>query len=224
MKKNLVLTICFCLLLGTAGMAASFDTILAFGTGKAIQGNNGDLKNSSIEYIFQTYVNSAWNWEGHEQLNGNPHSVIPDTGGVYGILIQDFGWTYAILASNASNEWYLFRNDHVMDGEEGFLAGYIGSDPFYGDNYLVIPERYALFDAFNDVTGLWETDVKFDTAGNMSKLNQLDITTFFNDCTGNDCGDGGFDDFAAPEPGTILLLGTGVIGLGIVARRKLIKK
>ena len=274
MKKNLILAVCFCMLLGIPAMADTlplWDSMIGYGY------SNGNFDFRGIGQVFAYYTGAGYSnwdpWNDQEQVNWAPPSYVESTGGyeMYIELDNNEVWTYAILAMNGSGSndkiFYVFYNDYAAPGKDVYDFG----DGVLRDLFLTTPGLDMEFEVDywlitgngnNTVAKLQDETIKvtlmMDPDGNN---NNLDVTTWFSCdptvegspcyvCTGPGCtktcptgwidepGFGCCDpnhqpgDFStacpgggeAPEPGTILLLGTGIIGLGFAAKRKMTKK
>jgi len=238
MKKIILLTACLYLLFGvTFAMADSmpYDNIIAYGTIEAIQHNSGNISDATITYIYQTYVDPDWDGVAYAINNVVPFNdkkdVVPGTD-MYAINICKgntcYEWDYAIVATHGSGDrWYLFENTH--NGDYG-----------YDEFWLVTPENdsqiYARHDLGDGNVGDFEYYTFFVGSGN-TKFDHLDITIWTPDTGYLGCEDnpelcnqpcdllaGDCDGSEVPEPGSILLLGTGILGISLIARRKLSKK
>ena len=269
MKKNLILAVCFTLLLGIPAMADQmdgFDSIIAWGN---FQGNCGA---DCLNYIMQTYVDENFGgFLNNDALNYIPPAALPLVGETKDIVVYlsdsvngDVPWTYLVLASNSDKYWYLFKNDYVIPGKEIDLLDNDGNFISIIDYFLTIPEANGTFYSYYDSKDQLGKDD--DTYGAYTfvnicgtgkcEFNQVDVTIWiptappcdpndpdcnpFRGCTpdqlamgmvdwNGECCDPADPDAPCsggetPEPGTILLLGTGIVGLGFVARRKLTKK
>lgn len=229
MKKILILTACFCLLFGvTSAMADSmpYDNILAYGTIEAIQGNQGNISDATIDYIYKTYVDPEWDGVAFALNNLMPlnekKDVVSGTD-MYAVNICKgktcYEWDYAILATHGSGDrWYLFENTHNYD---------LGFDEYW----LVTPGDGSAIYAKHDLglgEGEYDNSTFFIGSGN-TKFDHLDITVWTPGETFSGCDpDAILSDpncpSEVPEPGSILLLGTGIVGLSLIAKRKLNKK
>jgi len=245
MKKNIALAISFFLMLGTVAMAdaLTYDNIIAYGT------SQGDLnKWDGVEHIFGTYVSADVTWKKNDtytSINHTEPAANPSDTEISFWVGQNkhtpFEWTYIILAANNTGDWYLFENTHILDGADTFnILNADGDIIFTGDYLVTIPVLNTLIFAYDD--GHMGANSKNGKPEEMSwttfamdgtnSLNQADITVWFGGRTisGGECepDDWGFVDPSCmepvPEPSTILLLGTGVIGLGVIARRRMCKK
>lgn len=107
-------------------------------------------------------------------------------------------------------EFYL-RN-FVLDehGISDFTEGYDPDDPVETDNWGKIMKYYVVVTGYD-----W---VHFDLYNHVEGDNHALFAPFSHDA---DAEDGGAP---IPEPATMFLLGTGMIGLGAFGRRKIIKK
>jgi len=228
MKKNLILTVCFCMLFGlTAGMAATIDSAV-FVYEKALNFNNGSSQSynyiSGSEFVF-------WNNDGAVSLTFRQNEYGEDTGccGKFQLKmfsLEDFG-NPDIFASSTLSPW---DEDDNNNGN--------------GVNAPATLNLEVSWAAFLDVLLAEDFDgyvwahIQDADAGAPTNPNSIQSGVFKWDGYGlsHNCDDDDWDCICeqdptndlcpsqAPEPGTILLLGTGIIGLGFAAKRKMTKK
>ena len=240
MKKNLILTICFCLALGvSSGMANSFtdgpwDTVIAYGA-LSLTGQNPTAE-AETKRIFDAYIDgfsgaiaTFGNCSDFTIMHcpGNQTSVNPNVE-----TFKDYGfdWTYAIVSSQ-TGMWYLIQNTYG-DAQGSWLPK-VGETLGLYDETLGMVLVDVMWDFDGNLIksverGMWNDAHEFACNGSgcpaQTNFNQLYVTAWI----GQGCIPTPENNFCQgepiPEPGTILLLGTGIIGLGLVARRKMTKK
>ena len=117
-------------------------------------------------------------------------------------LWKDMLWDILLIYSSGSKEWYVFQDSFGVDLE--------------ADGLLTTPDLGVAFHASLDNTNGFFNNW-YDDEDQMFKTSYFDYIWGFN--TGN-----AVDPFIGgdvPEPGTLVLLGTGIVGLGFMVRRKM---
>jgi len=203
----MVLIICFTLLAGVStGMAASIDTIVSSGSlVSLVDGNNANAaftNFSNPNNVNNNVINqSIFNYFEDKpfELLDTSWTWISGQTGVKPWETSNLGieWNFIVFAyrNGSEGEWFLFADD--------FALGVNDSDLLSGDNVLTLAPGGINMGKGNPSMKWWYVQI---TAGISNPDVSLDGTP------------------EVPEPGTILLLGTGIIGLGLVAKRKLNKK
>ena len=222
MKKNLVFTICFSLLFG-------------LGAGLATTINNAFTPED--EYVF-AMTDLRWNggpgrWQDFPsewQVALGEFQFAFTEYGTNGVLL-----TFEIVGSTFDT---LKFKDFALVG----FGDLLNTTPFYGwtpDPGKTPQSRFDAAFAFKDGVDWYafaeslenmESDTDMYIRAHMQSLNgggfnsdslQTAVFTYTPGASFSDYPGGDDDPTATPEPGTLLLLGTGIAGLGLVARRKL---
>jgi len=226
MKKNLILAVCFTLVFGVASAMADTlvgDKMLAYGTA------HGSLSDRAAAQLFtyysgDTYTRCTNDSYGCTSMNGTVTSVQMQNMDVWILDVpknnsDDRIWTYAIVYSNTNGSgatpWYLFENSYSGDDEEYLYSLVVNTDILFTVDVWTISGKNATFT--NETIDIYAPTIEQNTNRGYY------MWEYGGDFQCEDCvvlppvGN-------APEPGSIILLGTGIIGLGFAARRKMNKK
>ena len=229
MKKKFVLLICFCLLAGTStGMASSWVTV---------PGDFGDDVRPSyyIDSIFAVFYNHQFSPATSESpdilqgmleiglgisLSGQtitfvdvPRGQITEgnktsEGGLEWNLGVD--WDYLLLGSDDDSTWLLIRND---------------PDLGHSSDSMILSSPMYKFDFAGDLRGVICYGISCEYGGTQNAgVEYFPYDNFNHGITATWTPTIAPPAPTVPEPGSILLFGSGVICLCIAARRKLGKK
>ena len=217
MKKNIIIAVCFCLLMGTAAMADTVDSLTfkldSWKDYKKIKEESGI--DAALKFVFTAadpgfvYLTFDLTDVGYDmKLNFGDQGVKFKDFGITGFdntfstpLTPIDGWsnggwtptsaTFKLAMDDMT--WDDFINVVTAENFNGSVMAHIQS--LYINN-----NEYLLSDSINGAVFKY---APIDTS----------VVNISNDPDG--------DEFSpVPEPGSILLLGTGVAGLGLVARCK----
>ena len=246
MKKNftkkLAMAICFCLLAGVTCMADSFTlysdrdeymgNVLAADWEFGSFNKTGNNNKTPIKWDFEI------NWLNSENDPGNGELIMSLFNGNGG-LMQSPTVTDGVLSfhHNSANKldmsfdadfidtFYLEFDPHSSwSADTSFIVAmsyWYNGEIFSSNNIATLDKNGSFFGiAFED--GAYLTEISFTATG--TKNNGYKVTAGF----GGEAEDEELEFLdgpsEVPEPGTFLLLGTGIIGLGIAAKRKLTQK
>ena len=233
MKKNLILTVGFCLIFGLTGaMAASINDgyVFSWDTYKdhnKISDSDWEALSGAFEFVF---------WENADTDKVNLTFRITDEGydGLINIKkdemkFKDFyligfndlisnptfenwdngGWTPTtnVYTFETDIDWYAFVEAITSEDFNGYILAHIQS----AENYV------SGWDSINEAIFRYKPDGGYFGNTCPEGMSEEECSCLFGF---GDCNKGG----EAPEPGSILLLGTGIVGFGLVARRKMAKK
>jgi hypothetical protein len=155
--------------------------------------------------------------ENIEFAAGGQAKVVPAVGpGLDNLTISLIGFTFTQLVVNieAANNGTIIFSDNFGETANGTLSG-------SGNNFFTLTGsptenltwiKFVSSDTTFTIGGLPVTD---------GDVNDVKDVRFFGehavDCTGDNCGPGGQN---VPEPSSIVLLGAGLLGLGVLRRRR----
>ena len=124
----------------------------------------------------------------------------------FSITTSPFGGTSGTWVIGAPSPWDSFQRV--------FIGFHFGGG---GDTTLSNPDSFVLELARADLTGTWAL------TGTNARLNGLSNLYLlgYKPCTGRECGGGGDE---VPEPATLALVAIGLVGAGVVSRRRQVKK
>ena len=137
-----------------------------------------------------------------------------------GTIVAEFDFDLYSLDSDGFQEQCCITlyNDGTLVGQV-FFDDFTDSGSDFYDSTIAYGDDYA-----NDFQDIWYTDPNENVAGGVSNPgNGTGTIGIFDEVHINLGGSGGFDNFRyvqTPEPGTLAMMGLGLLGLGASARRK----
>jgi len=144
---------------------------------------------------------------------GGEHYVLGD------ILISGASiYQYGIVTNTNSGNNYLAQGTAgtLFSTENRNVPGYDSSNPVFAGGF-VSPPSTVPFSYVKLATDLWFIEASVDKGLFASGINGIHLT----ESCGNDVAD--LTPAPVPEPGTMLLLGTGLIGLAGYGRKRFLK-
>jgi len=222
MKKNLILAVCFCLLMGGVAMADSLVFKLSNWKDDGAIANIKNLYGEDALDAFQFVFTDAENGKAALTFEINDIGVdINIGGGDAGLKFKDFVLTGFAGVFTTDNKGNIILSGWDNGGWTPTTATLQFATGMTWDSF------YEGVDSGN-ITGTVQAHIQ--SIGSDGKSINGGMFTFapegdFSGGPEDPCDTPGVcdDPSAVPEPGSILLLGTGVIGLGFAARRKLCK-
>ena len=170
--------------------------------------NFDDITTSSAANIPTNYAGLTWdsNWyvykdaayQSYGNTYGSPSGEYAAYNG-YGVLNIDItGGPIKFMGANVTS-WASYNNYASFSSTTLTVTGYLGGSSIGSGTTSLSPNSYNWFDP--GLSSLWIDKLVFTASGN-SKWFLMDDFTYT----------------PVPEPGTLLLLGTGLFGLGAIAR------